>query len=320
MDEFNALVVGLYQCAHEVPFAQFQERALLLLKASLPFDVARWGTGRFDDHGLVFHAPYLYNDSPESLQDYEPVRHHDKVAFHCSTHSGVTLNCYLPDLCHDAPELERYAHRYRHEHGLVTGLKNPATGLAASISLYGAYERRPFTEAERSLMQTVFPHLLEALKISQRLEAERIRQLDDSRWSVAVVDRGGLFCFAEAQFTTTLDMEWPGTSSGSLPRELFRTLQDAPCKPFYGRRIVVAPFPTRSLMFLKCRAREPVDNLTHREREVAELVAAGLTHKEVAKALHIAPSTVNNHLHTIHERIGARNNAELVAQLRYARF
>lgn len=71
-------------------------------------------------------------------------------------------------------------------------------------------------------------------------------------------------------------------------------------------------------MFLKVRAREALDSLTHREREIAELVAAGLTHKEVAKTLKISPATVNNHLRAIHDRMGVHNNAELAAQLRLA--
>jgi DNA-binding CsgD family transcriptional regulator len=320
VDDVNALVLALYQSAREVPLEQFQEQALMLVKASISFDVARWGIGSFDAQGLVFHAPFLYNDSPESVQDYTPLRDHDEVAFHCAAHSGVTLNCYLPERSRHSPELQAYAHRYRHEHGLITGFQNPVTGHTSSISLYRAYERCSFTEAERKVMQTLFPHLLEALRICQRLQAERIRQVDDSnRWNVAVADLGGVFCFAEENFVSAMKAEWPGALSHSIPTELFQTLRAAPHRPVYGRNIVVVPLLTKSLIFLKSRAREPIDNLTPREREIAELVAAGLTHKEVAKTLKIAPSTVNNHLHAIHERVGAHNNAELAAQLRYGR-
>ncbi|WP_322059285.1 helix-turn-helix transcriptional regulator [Paraburkholderia sp. J63] len=320
MDEVNALVLALYQRAREVPLEQFQGEALLAIKASLPFDVARWGTGRFDAQGLVFHTPFLYNDSPDSLLDYTPIRDRDWVAFHCASRPGVTLNCYLPDLSRHSPELTAYAHRYRHEQGLVTGYHNPATGITASVSLYRAYEHSSFTEGERQLMQTLFPHLLEALRICQRLEVERIRLVDDSnRWSVAVSDLGGAICFAEENFLAAMQKEWPGALPHTIPFELFRIIQAAPHRPTYGKHIVVVPFPTKSLIFLKSRPREPIDNLTAREREIAELVAAGLTHKEVAKTLNIAPSTVNNHLRAIHERVGAHNNAELATQLRYAR-
>ncbi|MEM5405859.1 hypothetical protein [Paraburkholderia unamae] len=194
MDDVNALVLSLYQSAREVPLDQFQEQALQVVNATPSFDVARWGTGSFDTQCLILHAPFLYNDSPESVHDYTPLTDHDRVAFYCASHSGETLNCYFPERSRHAPGLEAYAHRYRHEQGLITAFQNPLTGHTASISLYRAYERCAFTEGERWLMQTLFPPLLETLRVCQRLEAERIRQVDDrSRWSVAVADMGGVF-------------------------------------------------------------------------------------------------------------------------------
>lgn len=49
----------------------------------------------------------------------------------------------------------------------------------------------------------------------------------------------------------------------------------------------------------------PVDKLTDRERGVLELVAEGLTNKEVARKLDISPSTVKAHV----ERVLAKLNA-----------
>lgn len=318
MDDFSSLLLTLYRSAREVALDEFQAHALTMLKAILPFDAARWGSGIRDAQGVVFHAPYLYNDSPESLTDYAPVRDQDRVAFYCLAHPGVTVNCYLPEQSRHSKELEAYALRYGHEHGLVTGFHNPQTGVLASVSLYRASDE-PFSEAQRQLMQAVFPHLQEALKVSETLEAERYREAGGERWSVAVADLGGVLCFAEPRFIAALQTEWSGASETVVPRALFLHLLATPHRPFAGRCIVVTSFLTKRLIFLKVREREELDNLTHREREIAELVAAGLTHKEVAKTLNISPATVNNHLRAIHERVGARNNAELAAQLRLAR-
>ncbi|NMV40316.1 helix-turn-helix transcriptional regulator [Ralstonia insidiosa] len=320
MHTFSDLLLALYRSARDVPLEEFQEQALLLLRALLPFDVARWGNGVRDAQGVVFHAPYLYNDSTESLKAYAPVRSHDRVAFYCLAHPGVTVNCYLPEQSRHSKALQDYAIRYGHEHGLITGFHNPATGALASVSLYRASVTRAFSEEQRQLMQLVFPHLQEALKISQTLQAERYRQPDDGdRWSVAVADIGGSLSFVEPTFARAMQEEWAGTSEHAVPRALFQHLLAAPHQPFVGRSVVVVSFFTKRLIFLKARAREALDNLTHREREIAELVAAGLTHKEMAKTLHIAPATVNNHLRAIHVRVGARNNAELAALLRQTR-
>ncbi len=52
--------------------------------------------------------------------------------------------------------------------------------------------------------------------------------------------------------------------------------------------------------------------LTRREREVLELLAAGETSKTVAKKLFIGVSTVESHRANLMEKLGVRNVAELV--------
>jgi len=54
------------------------------------------------------------------------------------------------------------------------------------------------------------------------------------------------------------------------------------------------------------------DALSGRQRQVMELVAAGLSSKEIGSQLNISPKTVDNHRAWLMERIGARNVAELV--------
>jgi two-component system, NarL family, nitrate/nitrite response regulator NarL len=56
--------------------------------------------------------------------------------------------------------------------------------------------------------------------------------------------------------------------------------------------------------------------LTLREREIVQLIEAGLANKEIAKRLHIQTSTVKNHVHNILEKFGVHRRAEIVRQLR----
>jgi len=51
-------------------------------------------------------------------------------------------------------------------------------------------------------------------------------------------------------------------------------------------------------------------NLTIREKEVLELLAAGLPVKELADQLDIAVSTANRHLHHIYHKLHARNRID----------
>jgi len=60
----------------------------------------------------------------------------------------------------------------------------------------------------------------------------------------------------------------------------------------------------------------PESSLGTREREVARLAGRGLETKEIAALLGVSPATVRNQLHTIFQKLGVSNRAELAFVLR----
>ena len=55
----------------------------------------------------------------------------------------------------------------------------------------------------------------------------------------------------------------------------------------------------------------PLDQLTPRERDVAQLVIAGWTNAEIADKLFISESTVKSHVKRIYEKLDVANRATL---------
>ena len=49
-----------------------------------------------------------------------------------------------------------------------------------------------------------------------------------------------------------------------------------------------------------------------REREIADLLARGLSEKEIAEKLFISHATVNNHTRNIREKFGLNKNSEII--------
>ena len=58
-------------------------------------------------------------------------------------------------------------------------------------------------------------------------------------------------------------------------------------------------------------------DLSERERQVAALVVAGLTYKQIGSRLFISPKTIEHHVARMRRRLGCENRADLLARLRY---
>ncbi|MCP2341104.1 response regulator [Actinomadura rupiterrae] len=97
-----------------------------------------------------------------------------------------------------------------------------------------------------------------------------------------------------------------------------------PTELIHGVRVVargdalLAPAVTRRLIAefaLRMAAPPPataLDALTVREREVLELVAAGMSNEEIARRLVLSPATAKTHVSRILAKLGVRDRAQLV--------
>ena len=65
------------------------------------------------------------------------------------------------------------------------------------------------------------------------------------------------------------------------------------------------------MILLRLRSAHAIDRLSRRRRQVALLFAAGATQGEVAEALRLSPSTVNNYLVDAYRALGVADKAAL---------
>ena len=59
--------------------------------------------------------------------------------------------------------------------------------------------------------------------------------------------------------------------------------------------------------------------MSKREREVIDLIAEGLSNKEIAQRLDIATDTVKSHVHNVLEKLALRNRLQIAAHAHRAR-
>ena len=55
-----------------------------------------------------------------------------------------------------------------------------------------------------------------------------------------------------------------------------------------------------------------LNNLTHREREILELLSRGMMYKEIALALNLANDTIRKHVYHVYEKLHVTNRVEAV--------
>jgi len=103
---------------------------------------------------------------------------------------------------------------------------------------------------------------------------------------------------------------WAIMLKDSAPEDLARCIKAVAAGERWLAPELVAPALRR-----EAERREDVakiDSLvTPREREIATLVAAGLSNKEIARRLDISEGTVKIHLHNVYNKVGVANRTSL---------
>src|SRR5436309_3438553 len=96
------------------------------------------------------------------------------------------------------------------------------------------------------------------------------------------------------------------------------TARSSACNPCPAMRIeaeITKWIPRhRELMVNIPRQQEDFVTLSEREREVLECIARGLSSKQCAQQLGIAPRTVERHVENLRNKLNARNKPHLVAK------
>lgn len=104
---------------------------------------------------------------------------------------------------------------------------------------------------------------------------------------------------------------------GSEQEDIVRAVRGvAAGQAIFGARI--ASRITELLCTSSMRARHPFPDLTTREGEVLDLIAAGMSNPAIARRLGLAPKTVSNHISAIFTKLQVTGRAEAIMRIREA--
>ncbi len=313
------LLLHLYRFAHEHSIGEFQDAALQLLQAAVPFDAAMWGTAGTTPVGIDVHTLYLFRKSPEMMEEYESVKHQDSAAAGLMTQrrGTVPVHTSASHARREERDLHHFMERWKQNNNILTADNDMERNFVHWISLFRADPQAHCQPHELERVHQLAPHLMQALAINRRIHLQQIHPAAPPTCGTAIADLRGVIYHADPAFRDMLRAEWPGWTGHALPAApLGDFVRGQACHR--GRSLVLRHHAQHRLLFLKSRRRCPADELTPGELRVAQLTAKGHSHKQVAALLQRSPATVRNQMRAAYEKLGVSNVAQLIEALRQA--
>ena len=301
----DAFIAQLYSKALVLPPARFRMWALEQLSGLIACDAALWGSGIAAN--LRFHTLTLFALPREFQNCLEATATINPLLPHMLNHLGqpTDMQSVLPDAEFHASELYQRAFApFQIERIMATVRRDARSGLYTLITLYRRDRFAAFTQAEKDLQQRLCVHLIEAASHSFFMHLLRNTDPLDGRGS-ALVDRHGLYHEAQPVFHELLDTQFPDRGA-SLPFAV-----PEPGERLNLGKLCLSCKPMGDLFILQIWNAGPLDRLTAREHQIVMAVAQGLSFKQAARKIGVAPSTVANHLYRVYRKLGVSSRTEL---------
>lgn len=310
-------LLDLYRNALEKPTSEFKDWALNETKSLIPFDSCVWGSGSWVDAQPRIHAVHLHKLDNEFIPSWLKHQHEDKLARLTPLNIAQTFNVDVAAEYSGTDIHKFHCKRFEMEHILGTAILDQDTQLLNTMSLYRSNPKKPFSEAERSLKEILFPHLIESVRANwltnlPHMLSENQRSTFNS---IAACDGLGILHVAMPSFMETCRTEWESWKGPTLPKEVIDVMKKGGLK-YVGKNIVVSLCRLDDLLLIRARPIIAADKLSPRELEVAQHFAAGSDYKTIAQDLSISPATIKVHLNNIYIKLEINEKASLVAEIR----
>lgn len=313
VDPVDRLIARFYRNGLSVPTEHYRRWCLEQVASVIPHDAALWGSGTAKN--IKFNAVTLSQLPPEFPRALEATFKLNPILPRMlqNLDTPTDMAQVMPDEKFYASELYRRAFQpFGIERLLSTAHMDRRSGVFSIVTLYRKSRDARFTDAERAAQKRITYHLFNASSHAFFLHLMRTQTDRPHGATGAVVDAEGYFYEAQPRFLDLIDERFPQRRSRVLP---FRV-------PAPGTTLPVQDLMVRcerldaDLLALTIWAAGPLDRLTAREREIVTCVSQGLSFKQAAKKIGVAPSTVANHLYRVYRKLGVYSRTEL-AQLVY---
>lgn len=314
----QSAIAEVYRGVFSHPFESFKEATLRRLRSWVPFDAAVWGSGIHSTNEML--SVSVVDMAPPSLMAYAAEwQERDFVRNAAVSEPG---RAFRPEDLMRREEYERtdiyraYSKPAGIEHSLGIVDRNPTTDIGELIFLFRADPGSPFDEADRSVLEALAPHLIDAWGQSQiahhyRAAADGSAAGFHGYESYAVADAAGVLHAAGTDFTRAVRVIAPGWLGPKLPPQ-FDPLRrgDLATLNLGDYEFTVCLLNDRRLFAVVPRG--GTLGLSPAEARVARLYANGATQRDIAAKLGVSVSTVRNQLASVYLKLDVHSKLELI--------
>jgi DNA-binding CsgD family transcriptional regulator len=304
MREASEFLLDLYRSARGEPPQVFQRKTLERLRDLISFDFAAWGGGGAEERDVT--EVVVLDQSARLFGEWGAVAAEDA---YCDLALQRLDHTVLFD---DVPNFRRtlawneHWRRFDAHNMVATIMAEPIDGYVSFVGLCNATPSRPFDDHDRALKELLMPHLSSALRLSRESFALAAAGPGEG---VALVDRAGRILASREPFSSLARDEW-STKAARVPASVLSASSGS--GRWRGRTIQLQIKRLEHHYLVLAKRRDRLDQLTHREQEVALAFAEGLSYRKVGERLQIAPATARNHLARIYDKLGISTKSELV--------
>lgn len=315
IDHFSP--VPLYRSALRGDTQRFARAAFDWLRAQVRFDAGMLVTTFADRPGFLDAHFDGFDDVPALMASWRDVAHLDILAPAMLAEPGVARRHDMADPRLAGPRfkpLREHLERFACRRSLCIAQQVPDSPLLTVIILVRRAPDDAGTPAELARLEAIAPAVAESYAGCRSMALARRGPGGMTELCIASVDRHGAYVQTTPAFAQAL---WAGAPPQDvhLDKEAFRVLKAGKPWAVPGSSLMLHAQPDDDGWLLRLRRRQPADDLTERERQIARRFALGESCPAIARALSLSPATVRNHMSKVYAKLQVSHRAGLIAAL-----
>ncbi|MEL7466586.1 MAG: LuxR C-terminal-related transcriptional regulator [Pseudomonadota bacterium] len=289
--------------------------AVARLSDILGFDCAWYGWAEIDQSSVEIHASATSNLPEDYFEFWSGIAEEDILAATIRVRpDGVATYDRGGEAQTDGMQTLADEFGLRHMATAMRLREKRAASLFVSAYRGGAAARR-WSAEEREFLRCA----VDQLSAAARLAAVKSSDADEA--ATVILSDDGVAIVGLASMQEKFGHLWSRAQGDRVPRALSQYVISPGEHMLIDSGLVAICEPIGApgglgLSKLSLRPMTRSDLLTPRERQVAALLADGLSHKEAARTLGVAPSTVRNQTQAIYAKLEVDNRASLTKAVR----